>query len=157
MRGYPDGRPRGLLGYAAQDNPRSSARHPLPQAHASDSLRKRRFGGGATVKFFVVTYFRSDDTAWEEHLRAHVDYLSRLLEVGSLRASGPLLGTPQTSSMLILSVASREEAFETIAADPYVAQGAVTKFTVTEWDPMFGAFQTAEHRLALSQRAVRSE
>ena len=109
------------------------------------------------MKFFVVTYFRSDDTGWEEHLRAHVDYLNGLLDVGSLRASGPLLGTPQTSSMLILSVASREKALETIAADPYVVQGVVTEFTVTEWDPMFGAFQTAAHRLALSQLSVRSE
>ncbi|MBN2841260.1 MAG: hypothetical protein JXP37_09935 [Coriobacteriia bacterium] len=109
------------------------------------------------MRFFVVTYVRPDDTGGDEHLRAHVDYLNGLVEEGVLRASGPLVGTPQMSSMLILSVANRDQAHEIIAADPYVAHGVVTGFTITEWDPMFGVFQTAAHRLALSQLGVRVE
>lgn len=109
------------------------------------------------MKFFVVTYVRPDDTGWDEHLRAHVDYLKGLVDAGTLRASGPLIGTPQSSSMLILNASSREEALEFIAADPYVARGVVSDFTVTEWDPMFGVFQTPRHTLLLSQLGVRNE
>lgn len=109
------------------------------------------------MKFFVATYVRPEDTGFEEHLRAHVDYLKELVGKGTLRASGPLVGTSPSSSMLILSVESREEALDAIAADPYVSRGVVTGFTVTEWDPMFGEFQTARHRLALSQLEVRTE
>jgi len=109
------------------------------------------------VKYFVVTYIRPDDTGWDEHLRAHVAYLNGLVEAGSLRASGPLLDTSETSSMLILSAESREDALDLITADPYVAECVVTDYTVAEWDPMFGEFQTPRHRLVLSQLDTRFE
>ncbi len=109
------------------------------------------------MKYFVVTYVRSDDGSYDEHLRAHVEYLNRLVDEGVLRASGPLVEAEETSSMLILCAADRGEALRAIEHDPYVARGVVTRYTLTEWDPMFGVFQTPEHRLALSQLSVRVE
>jgi uncharacterized protein YciI len=56
------------------------------------------------------------------------------------RASGPLVGTPVRSAMLILTAPTREQALEMIARDPYQIHGLISDMTVTEWDPLFGTY-----------------
>jgi len=62
--------------------------------HASNGIsldtdgHGNRGPGGSEVKFFVVTYVHPDTEGREKHLSAHVDFLDKLLEVGTLRASG---------------------------------------------------------------------
>ncbi len=98
------------------------------------------------MKFFVVTYVHPDVEGWKKYLSAHVEYLENLIKEGTLRASGPFIGTPQKSAMLILSVTSREEALDLISKDPYMIQGLVSESTVTEWDPVFGIFQNWKNK-----------
>lgn len=93
------------------------------------------------MKFFVVTYVHPDVEGCKKYVSAHIEYLQNLIKEGTLRAAGPFIGIPQSSAMLILYVASREEALNLISNDPYMIQGLVPKSTVTEWDPVFGVFQ----------------
>jgi uncharacterized protein YciI len=98
--------------------------------------------GVADMKFFVVTYVHPDSEGWNKYLLAHVAYLENLLKEGTLRASGPFIG----SAMLILSAASRKDVLDVIAKDPFQIQGLVTETTVTEWDPVFGTYQDESTR-----------
>jgi uncharacterized protein YciI len=102
--------------------------------------------GVADMKFFVVTYVHPDSEGWNKYLLAHVAYLENLLKEGTLRASGPFIGTPHKSAMLILSTASRKDVLDVIAKDPFQIQGLVTETTVTEWDPVFGTYQDESSR-----------
>ena len=98
------------------------------------------------MKFFVVTYVHPDSEGWNKYLLAHVAYLENLLKEGTLRASGPFIGTPHESAMLILSAASRKDVLDVIAKDPFQIQGLVTETTVAEWGPVFGTYQDESRR-----------
>lgn len=93
------------------------------------------------MAFFVVTYIHPDGEGWNTFLDAHVSYLQQLLAEGTLRASGPFVGTPHRSAMLILSAPSREDARSIIEQDPYKIEGLVSDMTITEWNPIFGTYQ----------------
>jgi hypothetical protein len=93
------------------------------------------------MAIFVVTYTHPDGDGWVRHLQEHVGFLMELLHEEVLRASGPLVGTPRQSAMLILSAPSREAVLELIERDPLKVHGQVTEVSVVEWDPIFGAFQ----------------
>jgi len=95
------------------------------------------------MPMFAVTYTHPNEAEWRQHLMAHIDYLRALLKTGELRASGPLNGTAVRSAMLIMSAENREALMATIAKDPFAIEGLIEDMTVTEWDPIFGAF-TAE-------------
>lgn len=56
------------------------------------------------MPFFIATMSHPDGDGWNWHLAAHVAYLNHLVAVGSLRASGPLIGTPLRSGFLIFTV-----------------------------------------------------
>jgi uncharacterized protein YciI len=63
-----------------------------------------------------------------------------------LLASGPFAGTPVKSAMLVMSAANREELLGVIAKDPFAIEGLIEDMTVTEWDPIFGAFADKSSR-----------
>jgi uncharacterized protein len=50
--------------------------------------------------------------------------------------------TPLKSALLILSAGSRQAAIDLLATDPYMSEGLVTDCTVTEWDPIFGTYNS---------------
>ncbi|WP_158742052.1 YciI family protein [Acidisphaera sp. L21] len=92
------------------------------------------------MRFFTVTMSHPDGEGWNRHLTAHVDYLKQLVAAGSLRASGRLVGTPLRSGFLIFTVPDRATVEALVAADPFATEGLIETLTITEWDPLFGAF-----------------
>lgn len=92
--------------------------------------------------FFVVTMSHPDGNGWGRHVMPHVDYLKGLIAKGKLRASGPVVGSGLRSGLLIFDVADRAELDTLIATDPFALEGLIVDLSVTEWNPMFGAFAT---------------
>ncbi len=92
------------------------------------------------MKFFVVTMSHPDGPGWGEHVMPHVEYLNGLIEAGKLRASGPVVGGELRAGLLLFTVATRAELDALIAADPFAIEGLIEALTVTEWNPLFGAF-----------------
>ena len=92
------------------------------------------------MSFFVVTMSHPDGEGWNRHVKAHVDYLKGLIEQGKLRASGRATGLPLRSGILIFTVPDRAELDRLIDEDPFSKHGLISKLTVVEWDPTFGAF-----------------
>jgi uncharacterized protein YciI len=89
---------------------------------------------------FTVMMVHPDGEGWNAHLKAHVDYLLKILQEGKLKASGPLKGTKLRSGFLIISAADRAEVENIIANDPFAIEGLIVELVITEWDPVFGAF-----------------
>jgi len=92
---------------------------------------------------FVVTYTHPNEAGWQAHVGPHVEWLLTEVEAGRLRASGPFVGTPVRSAMLIIDVEDRAALDAMIAADPFHAEGLIEDMTVTEWDPIFGTVAPA--------------
>lgn len=92
------------------------------------------------MKFFVVTMTHPDGPEWGQHVMPHVEYLNGLIEVGKLRASGPVVGSTLRAGLLLFTVENRAKLDALIAADPFAIEGLIAELTVTEWNPLFGAF-----------------
>ena len=92
------------------------------------------------MRFFIVTMVHPDGEGWNRHLAAHVAYLKQHVADGTLRACGPLKGTPHRSGFLIFTAPDRAAAEALVAADPFAIEGLIDSLTITEWDPLFGAF-----------------
>ncbi len=96
-------------------------------------------------KFYVVTFLHLDFERWKEWLEPHVDYLKARVADGSLVASGPAFGMPGSGpgsrcGLLIIRAKDRAEVEAWINADPFDEQNLIDECTITEWDPIFGAF-----------------
>lgn len=89
---------------------------------------------------YVVTYTHPDEEGWMAHVGPHVDWLNEQVSSGVLRASGPFVDTPVRSAMLIIDAPDRGSLDAIIASDPFAIEGLIADMTVTEWNPMFGAF-----------------
>lgn len=100
------------------------------------------------MALYVVTYVHPNEQGWNKHVFAHVLYLQDLLKAGVLLASGPFVGTAVKSAMLVMSAANLEELLGVIAKDPFAIEGLIEDMTVTEWDPIFGAFAGKSSRAA---------
>lgn len=92
------------------------------------------------MPFYVVTMSHPDGPGWGEHVMPHVEYLNGLIAAGKLRASGPVVGGALRAGLLIFNVTDRDELDAMIAADPFAIEGLIEELTVTEWNPLFGAF-----------------
>lgn len=92
------------------------------------------------MKFFVVTMSHPDGPEWGQHVLPHVEYLKGLIAAGKLRASGPVVGSSLRAGLLLFTVEDRAELDALIAGDPFAIEGLIAELTVTEWNPLFGAF-----------------
>lgn len=92
------------------------------------------------MRFFAVHFTHYDSDGWKQYLRPHLEYLQGLVERGMLRASGPLIGTPVRSGLLLMSGKTREDIVEAVNRDPLMIHGLVNVTRITEWDPVFGVF-----------------
>ena len=92
------------------------------------------------MPFFVVTLVHPDGGGWDKHVAAHVKHLRQLLDTGELRASGPTMGGPHRTGLLIFKAADRASVEGLMARDPFAINGLITSMTITEWDPLLGAF-----------------
>lgn len=99
------------------------------------------------MTLFIATFTHPDEAGWAKHLDEHVQYLMTLLQQDKLRASGPLVGTEQKQAILIIAAASRQEAEQIVAEDPYDIHGQIADLTIVEWDPIFGTFNSDSSRL----------
>ena len=119
---------------------------PLEQpAAVADALLAFRKRVAADIEeslmaFFAITYAHRNEARWREHVMRHVKWLQDRVADGSLKASGPLVGEPGREAMLIMVAADRQAVLDLIETDPFKIEGLVDDMTVTEWDPMFGAF-----------------
>ncbi len=89
---------------------------------------------------FVVTYDHPDEAGWHEHLGAHIEWLNLEVAAGRLKASGPFVDTPTRSAMLIIEADDQTHVDNIVATDPFHAEGLIADMTVTQWNPIFGAF-----------------
>ncbi|MBK1625243.1 YciI family protein [Afifella marina] len=92
------------------------------------------------MAFYIVTMTHPDGPGWNEHVLEHVEYLLDLIDEGTLKASGPLKGTPLRAGFLIMVADSREEIEKIVAGDPFAREDLIVDLTIEEWDPLFGAF-----------------
>ena len=99
------------------------------------------------MKFFIVTFVHRNLKDWRTHLDAHLVYLRTLVANDRLRASGPLKGTAETErgavhALLILQGESGEDIVRIIDEDPFTIHGLIEDLTITEWDPLFGDYES---------------
>jgi len=92
------------------------------------------------MRFFTVTMSHPVGDGWNRHLADHIAYLRDLVAAGTLRASGPLIGTTLRSGFLIFAAPDRAAVERLVAADPFATEGLIEALTIFEWDPLFGAF-----------------
>lgn len=92
------------------------------------------------MPLFVVTYEHPDEEGWKRQLMPHVHWLQDRLADGSLLASGPFVGDPAKTAMLLVEAADRQALEALIATDPFAEHGLIANMTMREWDPIFGAF-----------------
>lgn len=102
--------------------------------------------GDINMSMFLVIYEHKNDEAWQEGLAPHIHWLLEKLKQGSLKASGPLVGSGVKSAALIITADNQASAHALLADDPYMLNGAVTGLTITQWDPIFGAFNAESSR-----------
>lgn len=72
---------------------------------------------------------------------AHVEFLNRLNAEGRLAFAGPFLGDDgkPTGSLVVLSVASIDEAGALAADDPYAKAGLFAEVEIRHWNWVFNA------------------
>lgn len=72
---------------------------------------------------------------------AHVEFLNRLNAEGKLALAGPLVAGDGTSngSLVVLSVATLEEAKALAAQDPYAKAGLFAAIEIRQWNWVFNA------------------
>ena len=106
------------------------------------------------MSLFVITYTHPNPAGWTRHLPAHLDWLVAGMESGRLRASGDTRQTPIRSALLVVAATDHESAAAFIATDPFVTEGLVGEMTITEWNPVFGAFNSDSNLAGKTAREV---
>ena len=91
------------------------------------------------MAFFLVTVTHPDGEGWARHVLPHVQYLQGLIDTGKIKASGPVKGLRKRAGFIIVTVDSRDEVEQLVAADPFAIEGLIDELTILEWDPMFGS------------------
>jgi len=103
------------------------------------------------MKYYVVRYLHTDMIGWKKHVNAHIDYLEQLIKQKKLIVSGPIKDCKdgEKEALLIFYVKDRNELQRLIEKDPYWYEGLVADYSIIEWDPMFGSFQTPRHKIMI--------
>ena len=104
------------------------------------------------MPFFIVRFEHPDEAGWQQQLGAHIAWLRERVADGSVRASGPLVDAPDRAAMLVMSAANQIALEAIIATDPFAVHGLIENMTVTQWDPIFGAWG-AESSMPTIQRS----
>ena len=61
------------------------------------------------MKYYVVTFTHTKIIGWLIYLKAHIDYLNKLISENKLQISGPGVGTPVRSAQLVFKVTDKDE------------------------------------------------
>ena len=79
--------------------------------------------------------YELDEAAYAERMPfrpTHMALVEGLQEEGKIVIAGPL-SDPPTHSLIAFDVEDQAEVEEFVAADPYVAEGIVTSYTIEPW------------------------
>jgi uncharacterized protein YciI len=87
------------------------------------------------MKFACVVPFKSDDPRIPDVRPHHRQYLTDLTAQGKLVLSGPF---PESNgALIVLEVATAEDAEAILKADPYTKAGVFTTWTIKPWKILF--------------------
>lgn len=92
------------------------------------------------MPFYVVRFEHPDAAGWRQQLGAHLAWLRERVADGTVRASGPLVDAPDRAAMLVMAAEDPAALEAIIATDPFAVHGLIENMTVTQWDPIFGAW-----------------
>ncbi len=84
------------------------------------------------MRFFVLEYRYADMDARALVRPDHVAWLQSLLEEGTLVLAGPV--GDGSCAMMVLHVASEEDARQVVARDPYTAAGVGVDHVLRPWN-----------------------
>lgn len=93
---------------------------------------------------YAVEYAYDDRSSERDRVRPdHRAFLQSLLGRGTLLASGPWSGpdADPPGALLLVVAGSREEALQTLDADPFVTAGLVAQRSAREWNPVLGPWE----------------
>lgn len=86
------------------------------------------------MKFVVIFEYTLDKERIAAVRPLHRQYLGRLRELGKLAICGPF--TDDSGGLIVYETASREEAEDLIANDPFKINGIFKGFQVKPWNPV---------------------
>lgn len=84
------------------------------------------------MRFFVLEYRYADMDARARVRPDHLAWLQSLLEEGTLVLAGPV--GDGSGAMMVLHVASEEDARRVVARDPYTAAGVGVDHVLRPWN-----------------------
>ena len=97
------------------------------------------------MQYYAVTFIHTKLVGWTLFLYAHIRYLKKLLKEDYLQISGPGIGTPVRTAMLIFKTTDRQKLEELVANDPYSRHGLVASSTVNLWDVRYGSMEKPDY------------
>jgi len=89
------------------------------------------------MSFFVLEYRYADMDARARVRPDHLAYLQSLLEEGTVVLAGPV--GDGSGAMMVLQVASEQEARRVITNDPYTAAGVGVDHVLRPWNVVISA------------------
>jgi len=93
------------------------------------------------MPIFAVTYLYTAPANQVDEIRPiHRAWLSELLEMNILLASGPMMDTPE--ALLIFRSESAEELATLLDNDPFDIAGFIGSRSIQNWNPVFGPFSS---------------
>jgi uncharacterized protein YciI len=93
------------------------------------------------MPIFAVTYLYTAPANQVDEIRPiHRAWLSELLEMNILLASGPMEDTPE--ALLIFRSESAEELATLLDNDPFDIAGFIGSRSIQSWNPVFGPFSS---------------
>jgi uncharacterized protein YciI len=93
------------------------------------------------MPIFAVTYLYTAPANQVDEIRPiHRAWLSELLEMNILLASGPMVDTPE--ALLIFRSESAGELATLLDNDPFDIAGFIGSRSIQNWNPVFGPFSS---------------
>jgi uncharacterized protein YciI len=91
------------------------------------------------AKPFAVMYSYSADVALQDATRPlHLEHLRRLVDDGTLVASGPWGPDDARGGLLVFHANDRAAVQAIVDRDPFMTQGVVATCDIREWVPLLG-------------------
>lgn len=91
------------------------------------------------AKTFAIMYFYTPDKARQDATRpAHLEHLRRLLDNGTLVASGPWGPDDARGGLLVFRADDRAAIQAIVDTDPFITEGVVATSDIREWVPLLG-------------------
>ena len=88
---------------------------------------------------FAVMYAYTPDVALQDVTRPlHLEHLRRLVDEGTLVASGPWGADEARGGLLIFRTIDRAAVQAIVDMDPFVTHGVVATSDIREWVPLLG-------------------